>query len=98
MGHRARCGTLVGRNDATPYGYGRAVAMGCDVAFSHSGPESLGSKMTRLGLRVALGYDVLHSRRQRDAMLVSDVVWTHTESQFLAVASTLGSVPDDQKF
>jgi glycosyltransferase involved in cell wall biosynthesis len=86
-------GTLVGRNDATPYGYGRARGMGCEVAFSRGGRESPQAKVARLGLRVALGFDLLHARRQRDAIMASDVVWTHTESQFLGVAAVVGDGP-----
>ena len=84
-------GTLVGRNDETPYGYGRASSMGCEVEFSQARPESLIAKAARAGLRVALGFDLAHARGQRDRIFASDVVWTHTESQFLAVSALLGS-------
>jgi len=79
-------GDLVGINDPTPYGYGRAEDMGCHMAFSRSRPENRLEKLMRLGLRVILGCDVVHAWRNRAAMLQSDIVWTHTESQFLAVA------------
>ena len=87
-------GTLIGLNEETPYGYGRAEHMGCDVAFSKSEPEGLFAKASRLSLRVALGFDVVHAYRQKDAMGNADVVWTHTESQFLAVAWLLRNRPD----
>ena len=82
-------GTLVGRNDETPYGYGRANSLGCQVTFSRSLEESRLEKARRLAYRVALGFDYLHALRQRDAIRAADVVWTHTESQFLGVASII---------
>jgi glycosyltransferase involved in cell wall biosynthesis len=82
-------GTLVGVNDETPYGYGRASNMGCRVTFSRSDAESPFSKLLRLGIRAVTGFDYLHACRQRDALARADVVWTHTESQYLAVAAAL---------
>lgn len=84
-------GTLVGVNDATPYGYGRAADMGCNVTFSTSHSESLAGKLVRLGLRFITGFDYIHARRQWAAMREADVVWTHTESQTLAVAAVFES-------
>ncbi|MBU9275991.1 glycosyltransferase [Burkholderia gladioli] len=80
-------GKLVGLNDATPYGYGRAEAMQCHVRFSAAGREGRLGKLLRLGLRAVIGFDLLHAWRNRDAIRVADVVWTHTESQYLAVAA-----------
>lgn len=79
-------GVLVGINDPTPYGYGRANKMGCEVDFSKASNGSAFKKFVRLGLRVILGFDYLHARHNADAALKSDIVWTHTESQFLAMA------------
>lgn len=79
--------TLVGVNDDTPYGYGRAARMGCEVDFSRTVREGLPAKFVRLALRVLTGFDLLHALRQRRALLDADVVWTHTESQYLAVAA-----------
>uniref|UniRef100_UPI0019816389 glycosyltransferase n=1 Tax=Burkholderia sp. Ac-20379 TaxID=2703900 RepID=UPI0019816389 len=80
-------GRLVGLNDATPYGYGRADAMQCRVAFSRSAPEPAVAKFVRLAVRAVTGFDLIHAWRNRDAIRVADVVWTHTESQYLAVAA-----------
>ena len=80
-------GRLVGINDETPYGYGRAERMGCRVEFSRSDAENALGAMLRMGLRVVLGFDLLHAWRQRDAIGRADIVWTHTESQYLAVAA-----------
>jgi len=79
-------GELVGINDPTPYGYGRAEALGCHVTFSKDDPEGFIGKYLRLALRLVLGFDFLHARRNAREMFQSDVIWTHTESQFLAVA------------
>ncbi|MFZ2099485.1 MAG: glycosyltransferase family 4 protein, partial [Oricola sp.] len=82
-------GSLVGINDPTPYGYGRAETMGCRVRFSRSVPENPAQKALRLAARLILGFDLIHALRNRDAILASDIVWTHTESQFLGVAAML---------
>jgi glycosyltransferase involved in cell wall biosynthesis len=79
-------GDLVGINDVTPYGYGRAEAMGCRVTFSTSKQENKLGKLFRLGVRGVLGADLVHAWRNRAAILKSDIVWTHTESQYLSVA------------
>jgi glycosyltransferase involved in cell wall biosynthesis len=82
-------GTLVGVNDETPYGYGRAQRMGCEITFSRSEPETAASKLTRLAFRALLGFDLVHALRQRQSIPQADIVWTHTESQYLAVAALL---------
>lgn len=79
--------TLVGINDETPYGYGRALRMDCEIDFSRTSREWLLTKVLRLGLRVLTGFDLIHAFRQRQALLAADVVWTHTESQYLAIAA-----------
>ena len=82
-------GKLVGRNDPTPYGYGRAEEMGCRLKYSRSPPENPLQKLIRLGLRVILGFDLVHAYHQRRGIREAEVVWTHTESQFLGVAALL---------
>ena len=82
-------GTLVGINEETPYGYGRATRMGCTVKFSQTTREGFPVKIIRLGLRVLIGFDVIHALRQYDELIDSDVIWTHTEAQYLAVAAVL---------
>lgn len=86
-------GSLIGINDDTPYGYGRAAAMGCRVTFSRSRPEGGFARLVRLGVRAITGFDLIHAWHQRAAMRAADVVWTHTESQFLGVAAVLGPGP-----
>ena len=82
-------GKLVGFNDNTPYGYGRAEQMGCRIAFSRSDREGLAGKFARFAARAIAGFDLVHAMRQRKAMAQADIVWTHTESQYLAVAAVL---------
>lgn len=82
-------GELAGLNDSSPYGYARADAMGCAVTFSRAHPENAFMKLVRGGLRVALGFDLVHALRNAGPLLASDVVWTHTESQLLGVAAAL---------
>jgi glycosyltransferase involved in cell wall biosynthesis len=80
-------GSLVGINDDTPYGYGRANALGCTVSFSKAHRETMAGKLLRYGLRLLLGFDFVHAWRQRQEIESADVIWTHTESQYLAVAA-----------
>ncbi|QKV17932.1 glycosyltransferase family 4 protein [Oricola thermophila] len=82
-------GSLVGINDPTPYGYGRAEEMGCSITFSESAPENIAQKLVRLGTRFVLGFDLVHAIRNRKAMMEADIVWTHTESQFLGAAALM---------
>lgn len=76
-------------NDPTPYGYARAENMGCNVTFSKSAPENAVQKGLRLALRVMFGFDLMHAIHNRQAIMRSEIVWTHTESQFLGVAALL---------
>ena len=82
-------GEVVGINDSTPYGYGRAEQSGLAITFSTSHREALPGKILRFVLRLILGFDVVHAWRNRRDIECSDVVWTHTESSFLAISSVL---------
>lgn len=83
---RWESGELVGVNEPTPYGYGRAEEQGMSLAFSVDGSENALVRLSRLGTRAILGFDLVHAWRNRRAILNADMVWTHTESQFLAIA------------
>ncbi|HUO21608.1 MAG TPA: glycosyltransferase [Caulobacteraceae bacterium] len=61
--------------------------MDCEVTFSASDPENILIKFIRLSLRVILGFDIIHAWRQRSHIHKADIVWTHTESQYLAVSA-----------
>jgi glycosyltransferase involved in cell wall biosynthesis len=82
---RWKDGKILGLNEPKPYGYYRAETMGCSVSYSEYREESLAEKLLRLVLRVVLGFDLVHAWRNFEAMKDADVIWTHTESQFLAI-------------
>ena len=79
-------GKLVGINDEKPYGYDRAEKMGCEVEYSIRRRDGKLYNFFRLAVRAVLGFDYLYARQSKEQMLKADVVWTHTEAQFLAVA------------
>ncbi|MEO0550330.1 MAG: acyltransferase family protein [Pseudomonadota bacterium] len=79
-------GVLVGINDPTPYGYGRANRMGCEISFSEAATGSKFYALIRLILRVLLGFDYIQARHNAKRAMDSEIIWTHTESQFLAMA------------
>lgn len=76
---------LVGINERDAYGYMRAEEMGAEVTSSDDHHEGRLNKLNRLSWRWFLGFDVIHALRNRKKIFNSDVIWTHTESQFLAV-------------
>jgi glycosyltransferase involved in cell wall biosynthesis len=82
-------GRLIGINEPTPYGYHRARQHGFGVTLSEDAPERLPARVFRLGLRVLLGFDIVHAWSNRARILAADVVWTHTESHHLGVAAVL---------
>ena len=79
-------GKLVGINDPKPYGYDRAEKMGCDVEYSIRHRDGKIYNFFRLAVRAVLGFDYLYARQNAKQALKADVIWTHTEAQFLAVA------------
>ncbi|SFB62926.1 Glycosyltransferase involved in cell wall bisynthesis [Rhizobium sp. NFR07] len=89
--------SLVGVNDPSPYGYARANEMGCKVSFSEPAGKGRATEAIRLALRLLLGFDYVHAKANRDRILSADVIWTHTESQFLAVAMLLANLPKGAK-
>lgn len=82
-------GTILGINHEFPYGYILANNLGCSVTYSEAGAENPISRGLRYFLRLLFGFDLVHAWRHRRQFLVSDVIWTHTESQYLAVAMVL---------
>lgn len=83
---RWESGELMGVNEPTPYGYGRAAERLASLEYSKDHSEGKLGKLLRLSLRAFLGFDLLHAYNNRLAVRLCDVVWTHTESQFLAIA------------
>ncbi len=82
-------GEIIGVNERFAYGYLHASAMGCDVVYSEDYRETRFGRILRLAIRVLLGFDLVHAWRNRQALYRADVVWTHTESQSLAVTALL---------
>jgi glycosyltransferase involved in cell wall biosynthesis len=78
-------GKIVGINHDDPYGYRQAEEMGCIVEQSDDYPEGRVRRLLRLGVRAILGFDLLHAWNNRKSIFGAEVVWTHTESQALAV-------------
>jgi hypothetical protein len=54
-------GEIVGINHDDPYGYRQAEEMGCVVEQSEDDPESSLTRLVRLSVRAALGFDLLHA-------------------------------------
>jgi glycosyltransferase involved in cell wall biosynthesis len=82
---RLRCGEVVGLTDRLPYGYFWAQEHGCAVTYSEDKMETQPKRLIRLGVRWILGFDFIHAWRNRSGIFDADVVWTHTESQHLAI-------------
>lgn len=86
-------GKILGINEPLPYGYYRAGTMGCSVTHSRDRPEAAPTRFFRLGIRAILGFDLIHAWRNLEGIRNADVVWTHTESQFLAILLLLQRTP-----
>jgi glycosyltransferase involved in cell wall biosynthesis len=78
-------GEIVGLNDYLPYGYFWAQEHGCSIEYSEDQHEGLFGQVVRLSIRLLLGFDFVHAWRNRRGICSAEVVWTHTESQHLAV-------------
>jgi glycosyltransferase involved in cell wall biosynthesis len=85
-------GAIIGLNEQLPYGYFWAGEDGCVVEYSEDRREGRFAAGLRLGIRLALGFDLAHAWRNRSGIYAADVVWTGTESQYLAVLLLLRSV------
>jgi len=82
---RLQRGEVVGLTDRLPYGYFWAQEHGCSVIYSEDKSETQPKRLIRLGVRWLLGFDFVHAWRNRAGIFDADVVWTHTESQHLAI-------------
>jgi glycosyltransferase involved in cell wall biosynthesis len=76
---------VLGINERLPYGYYRAAEFGCSVEYSRDDGETIIGKLMRLGVRAIVGFDLVHAWRNFDGIRGAEVVWTHTESQYLAI-------------
>jgi glycosyltransferase involved in cell wall biosynthesis len=78
-------GEIIGINERLPYGYFWATDNGCTITYSEDQREGPLARLLRLGVRWLLGFDFVHAWRNRRGIGAAEIVWTHTESQYLAV-------------
>jgi glycosyltransferase involved in cell wall biosynthesis len=88
---------VLGINERLPYGYYHAAEMGCSVEYSRDAAESLFGKFCRLALRAITGFDLVHAWRNFDGIRNAEVVWTHTESQYLAILLLFQTIRRDRR-
>lgn len=88
---------IIGINDRLPYGYFWAEEDGCAIEYSEDRSENFPGRMLRLSLRLLLGFDLVHAWRNRRGIANAEIVWTHTESQHLAVLLLLSLRPPPQR-
>jgi glycosyltransferase involved in cell wall biosynthesis len=78
-------GRLVGVNDKLPYGYHRAAEYGCQIVYSDDNAEKPLEWLIRLLIKSITRVDIVHAWRNRRGIYDSDIVWTHTELEYVAV-------------
>lgn len=78
--------------DATPYGYEHAEQW-FDMQWARSHRESALARRVRDAVASQLGFDLVHAVRNRRMLFAADVIWTHTESEHLAIAFLQRLVP-----
>lgn len=78
-----------GENIGSLYGYHHAESAEFALNYARDVSESTPVRFARRALKAALGFDFIHAWRNRRAILDSDVIWTHTEQEHLAVALVL---------
>lgn len=71
------------------YGYHHAESDALRLTYSQDAPEKKPVRLLRRALKAALGFDFLHTWRNRAEMLRADVIWTHTEQEWLSAALML---------
>ncbi len=90
-------GKVFGINEPLPYGYFRANKLGCVVEYSEDKSETILVTLFRLGVRAIFGFDLIHAWRNFDGIRKANVVWTHTESQYLAILLLFQMIPRDRR-
>jgi glycosyltransferase involved in cell wall biosynthesis len=78
-------GTIPGICDRLPYGYFHAANELWSVTYSEDHKDSPALGLLRKGIRKLLGFDMIHAWFNREQLSRSDVIWTHTEREYLAV-------------
>jgi glycosyltransferase involved in cell wall biosynthesis len=79
----------LGDNIGCLYGYHHAQSDAFALTYSQDVRESKPVKLLRRALKAVLGFDFIHTWRNRAEMLRSDVIWTHTEQEWLSAALML---------
>lgn len=82
--------------DSTPYGYGDAREF-YDLSFSEDAKESAATRGLRILVRKILGFDLMHAIRNFRFACRCDVIWTHTESEHLAMSLLLSFMPRSRR-
>ena len=78
-----------GENIGCLYGYHHAESPELTLTYSSDAKEGRFVKLARRALKEVLGFDFIHTWRNREAILESDAVWTHTEHEHLSTALLL---------
>jgi glycosyltransferase involved in cell wall biosynthesis len=78
-----------GDNIGCLYGYHHAQSDAFALTYSQDAREGKAMRLVRRALKAALGFDFIHTWRNRAEMLRSDVIWTHTEQEWLSAALML---------
>lgn len=71
--------------DPTPYDYGSAESPEVHLTFSEDGSDGGPYAFLRRGVLKVTGIDLVHVLRNLRAARRADVIWTHTESEHLAL-------------
>jgi glycosyltransferase involved in cell wall biosynthesis len=82
---RWQSGRIIGINERMPYGYFRASEDGCVIVYSENKPSNLYEKLVRSWIMRVGKIDFFHAWQNRKEIFDCDVVWTHTEIQYLAI-------------
>ncbi|HET6377362.1 MAG TPA: glycosyltransferase family 4 protein [Methylocella sp.] len=80
-----QAGRIIGINERLPYGYFRAADDGCVITYSAAKPANWLEKTAGSAITKLTRIDFLHAWHNRKGLFDCDVVWTHTEFQYLAV-------------
>jgi len=78
-----------GDNIGCLYGYHHAESEEFALTYSQDARENAPVRLVRRALKAVLGFDLIHTLRNRAEILRSDVIWTHTEHEYLSVALVL---------
>lgn len=78
-------GEIPGIVEEMPYGYFHCAGDDCQIEHSEDASEAPLMRLARMGVRRLLGFDPIHVWRNRAGIEAADIIWTHTEYEYLAV-------------